>query len=71
MGDKQSNIRYALYGRMGADCEWMLLSQRIPSYKEALEKETITNKHGVLSFVNTIWRRDEYIIISSYGTSTV
>lgn len=38
MGDKQSNIRYALYGRMGADCEWMLLSKRIPSYKEALEK---------------------------------
>lgn len=41
MGDKQSNIRYALYGRMGADCEWMLLSQRIPSYKEALEKKRL------------------------------
>ena len=38
MGDKKSNIRYALYGRMGVDCEWILLSQRIPSYKEALAK---------------------------------
>lgn len=38
MRDKKSNIRYALYGRMGVDCEWMLLSQRIPSYKEALAK---------------------------------
>ena len=38
MQDKKHNVRYALYGRMGVDCEWRLLLQRIPSYQEAMTK---------------------------------
>ncbi|AFU62804.1 hypothetical protein phAPEC8_00233 [Escherichia phage phAPEC8] len=34
---KNKVIKYALYGRMGVDCEWMLLAQHIPSYHAALE----------------------------------
>lgn len=35
---EQSPLRYALYGRMGVDCEWMLLSQNLASYEAAMTK---------------------------------